>query len=276
MRNAILSFGLAAFIATAFPAGAVASHPRVKSAASMGVAVVPEFEQCLEGSSATHGAPLAVPSCSPPVPSSSYLTLVAPDRPSPYNQPVDGHGLMAMKVACLTPGTTQENGDPVPCIPTQGDQIDVKVTFAFGGVRCVGAAGQGSCTGGAASLYSGKLMAQWRTRLTDHLNSTPENDCSGGIGARCPATSMDVPLSIGMQCSAGSCNYVTSLDVSTPGLIRETYRGVFDMGRIEIVDGGLDGELAGGPAPGTGVCPPSCAASGDGEAVAFVQGLYVH
>ena len=53
-------------------------YARPKSASPTKVALVPAFEECTSAN-AEHGAPLAVPSCSPPTPSSDFLTVGAPD-----------------------------------------------------------------------------------------------------------------------------------------------------------------------------------------------------
>jgi hypothetical protein len=188
---------------------------------------------------------------------------VAPDRPAPYNLPADGAGRISLDVACLTPGTTTATGEALPC-PAPGDQTDIKVTFAFRGVRCVGVIGQGGCPGGAGSLYGGKLLYQMVTRITDH-----DNFSSQACDPNCPGTATDLPLGIGTQCSSGACNYVTSLDLTIPGAAKESKRMVWELGQTQVLDAGFDGNLAGGPA-----CPPTCNSNSDGESVAFVQGTF--
>jgi hypothetical protein len=152
-----------------------------------------------------------------------------------------------------------------PC-PAAGDQIDVKVTFDLKGVRCVGAPGQGGCPGGAGSAYGGKLLASWTTRITDH-----DNSAGLACDPNCPGSAVDIPLTVGTQCSSGTCNFVTSLDLTIPGVIKEQKRMVLALGATQVQDAGQDGDLAGGVA-----CPPTCSQTGgDGAAVAFVQGTFV-
>ena len=275
MRRVTLVLGLGALIGLTFTATALATHARPQSATPITVRLVPVFTAC-GSSNGVHGPPLALPSCAPPVENSSYLTMVAPDRPAPYNQPADGRGRLTLKVTCLVAGTTTETGESPPC-PAPGDQADIKITFELAGIRCIGAAGQGNCAGGAGSLYGGELMASWTTQLTDHYAATfpnpPGPDCSDT--STCPSTAVDYPTDIGTQCSAGACNFVTSEDAWISGLIREEQRAVMALGNLRVIDGGLNGDLFGGPPPTTGICPPACAADGDGEAIAFGQGLFI-
>jgi hypothetical protein len=267
MRRTILGFAIGVLAASALPAMAFAVHARPESASPVAFQLVPAFQPAspCAGIVSTHNPPLALPACNPPVQRSSFITLAAADRPAPYNQPADGRGSMTLQVTCLVPGSTTETGESPPC-PAPGDQGDVKITFNLRGVRCVGVVGQGGCPGGAGSLYSGKLLAQWTTRITDHDNSS-------GLPCdpNCPGTAVDIPLQVGTQCSSGSCNYVTSLDLTIPGLIKEQKRIVLALGKAEVQDAGTDGNLAGGIA-----CPPTCAQNGgDGAATAFVQGAFV-
>ena len=55
-----------------------ASHPRPQGATPVRVPLVPAFNQCA-AANRTHGPPLAFPSCNPPVPGSSFLTVGTPD-----------------------------------------------------------------------------------------------------------------------------------------------------------------------------------------------------
>ena len=53
-------------------------YARPKAATPLNIRLVPAYEQCTSAGG-THGAPLAVPSCSPPSLSSDYLTVGTPD-----------------------------------------------------------------------------------------------------------------------------------------------------------------------------------------------------
>src|SRR5215218_5849105 len=56
---------------------ASASHVRPKGATPLRASLVPAFKQCT-AANRTHGAPLAFPSCAPPVQTSNYLTMGEP------------------------------------------------------------------------------------------------------------------------------------------------------------------------------------------------------
>ena len=273
MRRITWALGLGALVAVSFAAAAPAEHARPASATPVTVRLVPNFLQCASSTPGgmTHGPPLAVPSCSPPIQSSDWLTMVAPDRPAPFNQAASGTGYMILQNSCLIPGTTTETGEAPPC-PDPGDRADVKVTFGLGGIRCVGAAGQANCAGGAGSLYSGKLLSSQTMRISDHYGQRVPNpsgaDCSDTVS--CPNTAVDLPLEIGMQCSAGACNYVTSMDLTIPGSILEIKRTVLALGQIVVQDAGADGDLAGGFS-----CPPTCAQDGVDHHFFLTQGMFI-
>lgn len=257
-----------------FTAEAVAEHARPKAATPAIVRFVPAFEECF-GSDMFHGAPLAIPSCSAPI-QSTYLTLVAPERVPPFQATANGTAALTLKTGCLTPGMTTDTGEASPC-PAAGDQIDIKMSFNATDVRCVGVAGQGNCAGGAASLYNGKLLIDLPIRITDHYNAIVPNptgtDCSDT--STCAATADFPVIPVGLQCASGSCNYVTSVDVSVPGATVEGKRAVYGLGAIEVQDAGLNGNLAAAPSPSSGVCPPACQADGDSNTVFLTQGFFV-
>jgi hypothetical protein len=278
LKRFSLVFAVAALGLLLAASSALAVHARPKAASPLVFKLVPAFNACFGNSppGMTHGAPLSLPSCSPPVQTSQYLTLNAPDRAAPYNTTADGTGNIILKVTCHSPGTTTEIGNS-PCTAVAGENIDVRITATSTGVRCVGAPGQGNCTAGAGSLYNGKVLGSSTIRISDHYNAIIPNpagaDCSDTT--TCAATSQDLPFTVGAQCSAGACNYTTSSDLVVTDVSKEGKRAVVGLGQITIADAGLNGNLFGGPPPQTGICPPSCAQDGDGNAVAFTQGLFI-
>jgi hypothetical protein len=273
LKRFSLIFAVAALGLLVTATSALAEHARPKAATPLAFRLVPAFNQCTGSSPAgmTHGAPLAVPSCSPPAQTSAYLTAAAPDRAAPYNTAADGTGLISLKVTCLNPGTTTQvtGSNPAPPCNDAGDQIDVKVTSTSTGVRCVGVSG--GCSA-ANALYGGKVLGSSSIRISDHYNAITPNpvgvDCSDDTS--CAATAIDLPFTVGAQCTAGACNYVTSADLTVPGVVLEGKRAVVGLGQLNVQDAGLNGDLAGGVA-----CPPTCAQEGDGNAVAYVQGLFI-
>jgi hypothetical protein len=218
----------------------------------------------------THGTPLAAPSCSPPDELSNFLTATAPDRAAPYNLGADGSAVITLAVKCLNPGTTTQNTGTPPCsTPLAAEDEDVLITNASTGVRCVTISG--GCAAAAAN-YNGKVLGVSQIRITDHYNAITPNpvgaDCSDTTS--CVATALDLPFSVGAQCSAGACNYVTSADLTVPGSVLEQKRAVVGLGALEVQDAGADGDLAGGVA-----CPPTCAQNGTDHNTAATQGLFI-
>jgi hypothetical protein len=228
-------------------------YPRPLAATPSTIALVPAFDECTSANG-SHGAPLASSSCVPPNESSGFLTLNAPDRIAPYNTPAEAKGSVKMRVFCT-------DGAAPPCVAAPGDQQDVAIEFQIADTRCVAATGGCATAGGP---YSGKILATTTMRVTDRLNGPEQN---------APGTLTDYPFTFGAQCAAGACNLSSSFDAVIPGIAQEQKRAVWQLGQIEVLDGGSDGELAVAPSPASGVCPPACAGNGD-ETVFLRQGLF--
>jgi hypothetical protein len=231
------------------------TYARPKGASPTTFTLVPAFSPCTTAN-AQHGASLSVASCTSPSQTSSHLTMNAPDRPAPFNTRPDGIASVTLKTTCLVPGTTAEYGESPPC-PLVGDQADVKITSTFDGVRCASAGGGCDTAGGT---YAGKLLAVLSIRITDMFN---------GSGQDKAGTAIDYPLSWGAQCTAGSCDVTTSADAVLPSLVQEQERAIWQLGEMQVLDGGPDGDLA----TVWGSCPPACAGNG-GEEVFLQQGLF--
>jgi hypothetical protein len=107
--------------------------------------------------------------------------------------------------------------------------------------------------------------------MTDHYNQAIPNpsgpDCSDTNS--CTGTAIDFPFTVGVQCTGGACNSTTSADLTIPGFALEGKRAVVALGRTEVEDAGVDGDLAGGPS-----CPPTCSQNGSDHSVALTQGVF--
>jgi hypothetical protein len=190
-------------------------YARPRNASPNNIRLVPAFEQCSSGN-ASHGAPLAVASCSPPQPSSDHLTVGTPDV----------NGEAANSVGLLTTRVLTE----APIDLTNGDQSDVTVSGQITDVR----------DRQTLADYAGELRAAFGLRLTDRLN---------GMGAVHPATALDASFGFSFGCtptpsgSVGStCSIATSADAVAPGITPEFKRAVWQLGQVEIYDGGADGD----------------------------------
>jgi hypothetical protein len=250
---------LAAIVFFGIVTEAIAMHARPSSATPLTIKLVPAYEECF-GANSTHGTPLALPSCNPPIQSSAYLTMNAPDRTSPFNTPANAKATLIFTISCLNPGTTTPTGQNPPC-SNAGDQEDIKAEFTANDIRCVGAPGQGNCAGSGGSLYNGKLLVDISMRYTDHNNHTTGQACDATT--TCPGTAdiAGTPQAwpIGIQCTSGNCNYITTVDLTVPGANLEGKRAVIELGEINVQDAGLNGNLTGASTLGaSGVCPPAC------------------
>ena len=93
--------------------------------------------------------------------------------------------------------------------------------------------------GGALLDYAGELGLRAAMKLTDRG--------SGATGAE-PATLEALELPVTMPCTptlglqGSTCSVSTTLDAMLPGAVREGTRAVWELGRIEITDGGPDGD----------------------------------
>ena len=158
--------------------------------------------------------------------------MSAPDRQPPFGTQAIGSGLVTLKVTCLVPGTTTQVTGPggVGECTDPGDQIDVKITTTTTGTVCVMTSG--GCPF-ASAPYQGEVMGVMSIRITDRLN---------GSGQVHPGTAQDYPFPWKVQCVNGSCNSVTSADVVIPDVAREGKRAVWELGQVQVYDGGADGD----------------------------------
>jgi hypothetical protein len=183
-----------------------ARYPRPKGATPLYVPLVPAFKQCT-APNRTHGAPLAFGSCQPPVQSSSFATVGTPDA---NGRAVNSVGSVIYRVV---------SGDV---------QVNVSVTD----VRR------------AQDLadYAGALQVQSIVRVTDRNNASGATTGQG-------ATVVDFPFPVNAGCAPTSdlgvgstCAVDTSLDAVVPGAIRAGDRAIWELGTVEVYDGGADGD----------------------------------
>jgi hypothetical protein len=189
-------------------------YARPKGASPNNLTLVPAFKPCTSAN-ASHGAPLASASCSPPQLASNYLTVGTPDV---NGQAPNFTGLISTKVV----------GES-PINPDNGDQADVEFNAHLTDVR----------NASDLSDYTGELRAVLPLRITDR---------SGGNYGDASVTTNDVPLAFNIGCAAtpgpegGACNVATSADAVMTDLVTEGQRGVWRLGQVQVFDGGADGD----------------------------------
>ncbi len=209
----------------------VTAYPRPKGASPARFSLVPAYLPC-SSPNRTHGLPHAQPSCSPPAFSSLHLTLPAPEV---NGMPAASQGHMRIKTV---------TGNPT----APPDEADVAVAVSVTSVHCNGANPPSTC--GAANQsstasvpdYTGELDAVVFLRITDK-GSIPN---PGGSRA---ATVQDFDLHFTVPCvgtqsvSLGSnCSTATTVEALLPGAITEGRRSIWELDRVQVRDGGADGD----------------------------------
>jgi hypothetical protein len=195
----------------------LAPYPRPGGATPLRAPLVPELAQCTAPNS-THVAPLSSPSCAPPRPASSLVTVSSQGR---------GSGFARLDV---------EPGDP----STEADEADVGILASATDVR--------NAAGG--SDYAGPLALATGMRITDGANG-PAQDEPGTVEdfqLAAPFSCSPTPDPL----TGSACSLETSADTLVPGFAREGDRAVMSAFSLVIEDPGPDGRLD-GPA-----CPPLC------------------
>jgi Tol biopolymer transport system component len=201
-------------------------YARPKSAQPTLFKLVPAYKPCTSPNG-THGAPLAAGSCSPAVPASDYLTVGTPDANGAATQ-ATGSG--KIEGFCNPPAPNLY----APCTDP-GDQADISLTLTFTDVR----------KKSDLTDYTGQLQFRSVLRLTDRLNG-----CCGN-GGPYPATVTDFPFTFAVPCSStgamsvgSTCSISTSSDALLENMANESKRQVWELGQIQVYDGGSDGVAA--------------------------------
>ena len=189
-----------------------AGYPRPKAASPLRVPLVPAASPC-DAPNRTHGPPLSSGSCAPPAQASSFLTVGTPDANS----------AAANSVALVV--LTAVLGDP----GTPADEADVKVKASVTDVRLTAGLGD----------YAGDLQASARLRLTDRASGPALDE---------PATVQDFVYRFTVPCQAtisttigSTCAVTTTADAIQPGTVKERARTIWQIGQIQLFDGGPDG-----------------------------------
>lgn len=269
-RRMVLSLAIGAFLALALGSVALATHPRPGGGTPFRVPLVPAFNKCggvataddpaPSATNSSHVAPLAQPSCTPPVMKSTTLTMGANGS---------GQGSARLDIICT-------DAQLPPCTTNAGDQEDIRVIGAASDVRC--AAAVPAVCAAAGADYTGTLITQSVIRITDHSNGTPATVCANATGAApcVTATVQDLTFSVPVSCvdnggaNGANCSVNTTIDTLLPTTVKEQQRGIVAIHNIRALDSGPDGSVA-PPPPFT--CPPIC---GSGDETKFAeQGIFI-
>jgi hypothetical protein len=206
-------------------------YPRPKGATPLRASLVPAYNQCTSPNR-VHGPP-DFPgngsnpdgSCNPPTQTSGQITVGSPDAGGGSANSI---GSVRMSVI---------NGNPA----TVADEADVRYTVSITDVRCkpgAGACGAANTAGGAD--YSGQVQAKTGLRITDRYNGPSEV----GVGQD-TEFAVTVPCAVTGSTSVGStCSIDTTADAVLPGVIKETRRSNWQLGQVQVFDGGADGVVS--------------------------------
>jgi hypothetical protein len=196
-----------------------ATHVRPKGATPLRVSLVPAYKQCTSPNR-THGAPLAFPSCSPPVQASNYLTVGTPDA---NGAGANSTGFILLRVKATSPE-------------------DVLINSTISDVRCQAGTAASVCNSanaGDGPDYSGEIQGNAMIRISDHYN---------GPGLNEAATVVDIPFPVNGTCVnttsttlGGTCSVATTANTVVPGSVKDTQRGVVEIQQLQVNDGGADG-----------------------------------
>jgi CBS domain-containing protein len=172
-------------------------YARPKSATRTELRFVPAHKACASPN-ASHGAPLALPSCSLPEPASDYLTVGTADS---NGKATNFQGSGVIRTICNPPAP-----NPVPPCSAAGDQGDAQFSVSFTDIR------------EKTTLldYTGELQAKVTLRITDRYNGLCD-------GCPQPGTVTDVPFSFPVPCSTtpdttigASCAVTTTANTVPP------------------------------------------------------------
>ena len=199
------------------------THVRPKGATPLRASLVPAYKACAAPGNRTHGAPLAFPSCAPPVQASNSLTLGTPDANGAAANSV---GFILLKVK----GTSPE---------------DVLISSDITDVRCKAGVSATVCSSANAADgpdYSGELQGTAQIRISDHYN---------GPGLNEAATVIDIPFPVTTTCAntadtgvGGHCSVATSANAVVVGSVKDLQRAVVEIQQLQINDGGTDGQVS--------------------------------
>jgi hypothetical protein len=198
-----------------------ATHVRPKGASPMRASMVPAFKAC-GTPNRTHGAPLAFPSCNPPVQASNFLTIGSPDA---NGAAANGIAFVLLKVKTTSPEDVaiQSTGQDIRCLPATAVTVCPTANAADG------------------PDYTGGLQGNATIRISDHYN---------GPGLTDAATVTDIPFPVNGTCASttstaigSTCTVNTTANAVVVGSVKDAQRGVVEIGQLQIFDGGADGNV---------------------------------
>ncbi len=219
--------GLVVLVALATAPSAWATYPHPQSATPIHASLVPSYQPC-SSPNRQHAAPLSFGSCSPPEPTSQFLTVGTPD-----SNAAAANFAGSLRLRALL-------GNP----DTPADEADVGITVLLKDIRCQ--AGVTTCAGGPGALrdYTGQVPAFLLAQITDR-----QSGANGDEPATGTLPNFRLPSRFSLPCTATSdpaigstCSINTSIDALTPNAINEGKRSIWELDQIRVSDGGPRGD----------------------------------
>ena len=186
-------------------------YPRPKGATPFRVPLVPAYAQCT-GGNRQHGPPLSFASCNPPQQTSGQLTVGTNDA---NGEAANSVGAVRFDVVVGNPATQQS-------------EADVQMGVSMTDVRR------------KADLldYAGQLQLNTALRITDRNNGTSETEA----GTFETTLALTVPcVATGSATTGGTCSLSSSFNAIVPGAVVERDRAIWQLGQVQVLDGGPDG-----------------------------------
>ncbi|MGH2978690.1 MAG: hypothetical protein ACRDLQ_03515, partial [Solirubrobacterales bacterium] len=206
--------GLAALGVALRHQGFESPYPRPKAASPVRISLVPAYDSCT-APNREHGPPLAFGSCAPPGQASGFLTV---GTAAANGQAPNSVGHVRVRVVV---------GDP----STSADEADLALEISITDVR----------EAGTLADYAGELELDAVVRLTDRSNGPASDE---------PATVTDFAFTLPVSCTTtpdpdagATCAVSTTADAVIPGVAVEGRRAIWELGAVEVFDGGPDGDV---------------------------------
>jgi hypothetical protein len=217
--RATVSAGLVGIAVAVTPAHA--THARPKGATPFSAPLVTAYDPC-SSANRMHAAPLAAPSCAPPVRPTAYSTVGTPDS---NGAPAQSVGSVRMKVLL-------------------GPPADVLETVDLTDVRCTSSTAIcGAANDAGLPDFKGLVRAIQTIRITDH-GSGP-----GFEGGTEPATMSEIPFYVDGSCAAtdstigAHCTASSTWNAVVPNAFVAGRREVIALGPVQLFDSGPDNRL---------------------------------
>jgi plastocyanin len=189
-------------------------YPRPKGASPLKASLVVAYKQCTTPNR-QHGPPLANPSCNPPAQESDWLTVGSPDSNMAAANSTGSVKLIA------------QPGDPSNMTEDANVQFVASITDVRNKV--------------GLTDYTGQLQARLALRVTDRHNGPSLTEPATGDNT----FTFTIPCATTADTAIGStCSATTSADAVVPGAVLEGKRSVWDVGQVQVFDGGSDGVVS--------------------------------